>query len=250
MLVDILDDAAPAIVISAEDVPPGDWRVLSPEQLDAAAPMAVVPVHPEDPAYIVYSSGSTGRPKGAVHAHRDMRASVEGYSADVLGLAPGDTCHSVARGFTSLGFGNGFFRPLGRGAHVVHTHVKPNVRTVVHACRDHQVTVLTGVPTFWSQLAEFIARHPDEASALSSVRLGVSSGDSLPATVLRRLREVLPAALAARIGELRTSQLIGLRFAGNGEMAGLVERCLSGELANGEAVKKQIKHWQPDWLRA
>jgi hypothetical protein len=65
-----------------------------------------------------------------------------------------------------------------------------------------------------------------------------------------RLREVLPAALAARIGELRTSQLIGLRFAGNGEMAGLVERCLSGELANGEAVKKQIKHWQPDWLRA
>lgn len=65
-----------------------------------------------------------------------------------------------------------------------------------------------------------------------------------------RLREVLPAALAARIGELRTSHLIGLRFAGNGEMAGLVERCLSGELANGEAVKKQIKDWQPDWLRA
>jgi len=192
VLVDILDDAAPAVVISADDVPPGDWRVLSPAQLDAAAPTGIVAVHPEDPAYIVYSSGSTGRPKGAVHAHRDMRASVEGYSADVLGLAPGDTCHSVARGFTSLGFGNGFFRPLGRGAHVVHTHVKPNVRTVIHACRDHQVTVLTGVPTFWSQLAEFIARHPDEASALSSVRLGVSSGDSLPATVLRRLREVLP----------------------------------------------------------
>jgi hypothetical protein len=65
-----------------------------------------------------------------------------------------------------------------------------------------------------------------------------------------RLREVLPPALAARIGELRLSHLIGLRFAGNGEMAGLVERCLSGELANGEAVKKQIKDWQPDWLRA
>ena len=193
VLADILDDAAPAIVVSEGPVPPGDWRVLSPAQLDAAQPLPVAAVHPEDPAYIVYSSGSTGRPKGAVHAHRDMRASVEGYSAHILGLGPGDTCHSVARGFTSLGFGNGFFRPLGRGAHVVHTRVKPNVRTVVHACRDFGVTVLTGVPTFWSQLAEFIARHPDEAPALSSVRLGVSSGDSLPATVLRRLREVLPA---------------------------------------------------------
>ena len=25
---------------------------------------------------------------------------------------------------------------------------------------------------------------------------------------------------------------------------------LSGELANGEAVKKQVKDWQADWLRA
>jgi len=192
VLADILDDAAPAIVISEGDVPPGNWRVLSPAQLDTAEPLGIAAVHPEDPAYIVYSSGSTGRPKGAVHAHRDMQASVEGYAAHVLALGPGDACHSVARGFTSLGFGNGFFRPLGRGAHVIHTRITPNVRTVVHACRDHAVTVLTGVPTFWSQLAEFIARHPDEADALASVRLGVSSGDSLPATVLRRLRDVLP----------------------------------------------------------
>lgn len=192
VLADILGDAAPAIVISEDDVPAGDWRVLTPADLDAAAPAPIAAVHPEDPAYIVYSSGSTGRPKGAVHAHRDMRASVEGYSAEILGLGPGDTCHAVSRGFTSLGFGNGFFRPLGRGAHLIHTRVKPNVRTVLHACRDHRVTVLTGVPTFWSQLAEFVDRHPDEAASLATVRLGASSGDSLPGTVLKRLREVVP----------------------------------------------------------
>jgi hypothetical protein len=65
-----------------------------------------------------------------------------------------------------------------------------------------------------------------------------------------RLKDVLPAALAARIGELSVSQLVGLRFAGDDELAGLVERCLSGQLAGGEAVKKEIKNWQPDWLRA
>jgi acyl-CoA synthetase (AMP-forming)/AMP-acid ligase II/alkanesulfonate monooxygenase SsuD/methylene tetrahydromethanopterin reductase-like flavin-dependent oxidoreductase (luciferase family) len=192
LLAEVLDDAAVALVVADDAVPAGPWRVLNPDQLGAGRPAPITPVNPDDLAYIVYSSGSTGTPKGAMHAHRDMRASVDGYSAEVLGLGPGDTCHAVSRGYTSLGFGNGFFRPLGRGAHVVHTRTRPNVRTVLHACRDHGVTVLSGVPTFWAQMAEFLARHPDERAALSTLRLGVSSGDSLPGPVLTRLREVMP----------------------------------------------------------
>jgi hypothetical protein len=65
-----------------------------------------------------------------------------------------------------------------------------------------------------------------------------------------RLKDVLAPALAARIGELSVSQLVGLRFASDAELPALVERCLSGQLANNEAVKKEIKNWQPDWLRA
>ena len=49
------------------------------------------------------------------------------------------------------------------------------------------MTVLTAVPTFWSQLARFLERHPD-AGALAPVRLAVSSGDSLPPSVADRLR--------------------------------------------------------------
>jgi Family of unknown function (DUF6526) len=65
-----------------------------------------------------------------------------------------------------------------------------------------------------------------------------------------RLKELLAPALAPRINELTPSQLVGLRFAGDDEVSGLVERCLNGQLANGEAVKKEIKNWQADWLRA
>lgn len=65
-----------------------------------------------------------------------------------------------------------------------------------------------------------------------------------------RLKDVLPAALVARIGELTHRQLIGLRFAGDAELPALVERCLNGQLANDEAVKKEVKNWQADWLRA
>jgi hypothetical protein len=65
-----------------------------------------------------------------------------------------------------------------------------------------------------------------------------------------RLERILPPALAGRIAELTPKQLVGLRFAGDAELAGLVERCLSGELRDGEAVKKQVTDWQADWLRA
>ena len=32
--------------------------------------------------------------------------------------------------------------------------------------------------------------------------------------------------------------------------AGLVERCLRGELATADAVKREVRDWRPDFLRA
>jgi hypothetical protein len=65
-----------------------------------------------------------------------------------------------------------------------------------------------------------------------------------------RLREVLPAPLAARIPELTVGQLIGLRFASDAELPTLVERCLAGDLRSAESVKREVREWQPDTLRA
>lgn len=65
-----------------------------------------------------------------------------------------------------------------------------------------------------------------------------------------RLREVLPADLLPRIGDLTRGQLVGLRFAGDGELPTLVQRCLAGELRGAEAVKREVRDWQPDHLRA
>jgi hypothetical protein len=65
-----------------------------------------------------------------------------------------------------------------------------------------------------------------------------------------RLREVLPEPMRGRINDLTLSQLIGLRFASDAELAGLVEGCLAGQLKNGEDVKKKITTWRADTLRA
>jgi hypothetical protein len=65
-----------------------------------------------------------------------------------------------------------------------------------------------------------------------------------------RLAATLPPELRTRIPELRLRQLIGLRFAGDAELAGLVERCLRGELATADAIKREIRDWRPDFARA
>jgi hypothetical protein len=65
-----------------------------------------------------------------------------------------------------------------------------------------------------------------------------------------RLATVLPVALCQRIPELHLKQLIGLRYAGDAELPALVERCLSGELPTADAVKREVRHWRPDFVRA
>jgi acyl-coenzyme A synthetase/AMP-(fatty) acid ligase/alkanesulfonate monooxygenase SsuD/methylene tetrahydromethanopterin reductase-like flavin-dependent oxidoreductase (luciferase family) len=206
-LADVVDDCEPALVVCEEGATVLGTRTAYSDDLAGGAPHGVVAVHPADLAYLIYSSGSTGRPKAVMHGHGDMAVSVNGYSRAVLGLAPGQRSHSVARLFTSLGFGNGFFRPLGTGAACVFTRAQPTVRSAAATVRDHGITVLTGVPTFWLQLATFLERHPDEWSA-PALRLAVSSGDSLPAAMGTRVRDALGVDLIEGFGCSECSNVI------------------------------------------
>jgi hypothetical protein len=65
-----------------------------------------------------------------------------------------------------------------------------------------------------------------------------------------RLATILPVELCQRIPELHIKQLVGLRYAGDDELVGLVERCLRGELVTADAVKREVRHWRPDYVRA
>lgn len=63
-----------------------------------------------------------------------------------------------------------------------------------------------------------------------------------------RLSNLLADPLRARIGELTESQFIALRFASDGEIPGLVEKTLAGNLPAAE-IKKAIVNWRPDYFR-
>ncbi|MEO8623430.1 MAG: DUF6526 family protein [bacterium] len=65
-----------------------------------------------------------------------------------------------------------------------------------------------------------------------------------------RLATSLEPELRSRIPELQLRHLVGLRFAGDAELSGLVERCLRGELPTTDAVKRAVQDWRADYIRA
>ena len=65
-----------------------------------------------------------------------------------------------------------------------------------------------------------------------------------------RLAKVLPAELHPRIGEFTVAQLIGLRFASDAELAALAEQVLQEKLTDRQEIKRRVKNWRADYLRA
>jgi hypothetical protein len=65
-----------------------------------------------------------------------------------------------------------------------------------------------------------------------------------------RLAQLLPSDLAPRISELSAGQLLALRFASDEEVAELTRKVLAENIRSREEIKKLIRSWRPDHLRA
>lgn len=64
-----------------------------------------------------------------------------------------------------------------------------------------------------------------------------------------RLERLLPPDLRPRIGDLRTGQLIALRFASDAELPELTRAVLDRGIATPKEIKKMITNWRGDYLR-
>ncbi|HEX8364851.1 MAG TPA: acyl-CoA ligase (AMP-forming), exosortase A system-associated [Allosphingosinicella sp.] len=142
---------------------------------------------PDELIALLYTSGSTGRPKGVMLSHANLwlgAISVASY----LRLAPEDRTLAVLPFAFDYGQ-NQLLSTWAAGACVVPLEYLA-ARDVIRAVERHEITTLAGVPPLWVQLVE--APWPPRA-ALSLRRL-TNSGGRLPASVVRRLRELFPAA--------------------------------------------------------
>lgn len=64
-----------------------------------------------------------------------------------------------------------------------------------------------------------------------------------------RLARVLPADLQANADAITPSQLIGLRFASDGDVVELARKAIANPAMTAKEIKMQIKNWRADHYR-
>ena len=171
------------------DVPALRHVVAAGTDLDALAARAspaldAEPVSRDAPAFWLYSSGSTGAPKGCVHLQHDMVVCAELFAKGILNLTERDRCFSVAKLFFAYGLGNAGYFPLAVGATSILMPDPPAAASVYAAIARHRPTIFSSVPTGFAMLLA----QPGEFD-LSSIRLAVSAGESLPAPLYERFKQ-------------------------------------------------------------
>jgi hypothetical protein len=65
-----------------------------------------------------------------------------------------------------------------------------------------------------------------------------------------RMNQLLPEDLKPRIGEFTTTQLLGLRFASDEELPSLARQVLNDKITDLKTIKRSVKQWRSDYLRA
>ena len=65
-----------------------------------------------------------------------------------------------------------------------------------------------------------------------------------------RMEKLLPADLRPRIPDFTVSQLVALRFASDEELPELSRKVLTENITSRKTIKRMIKKWNPDYLRA
>ena len=137
-----------------------------------------------DPAFFLYTSGTTGEPKGVVHRHADLAVTARCYGRDVLGIGPGDRLLSAAKLFFAYGLGNSLTFPLALGAEVVLSPERATADEMFGLIARERPTVFFGVPTLYAAMLA----HAALPVSLGRVRLCVSAGEALPASLYERWR--------------------------------------------------------------
>ncbi len=165
----------------------------------SSATLKTTETRKDDSALWLYSSGSTGFPKGCVHLHHDMIYCTEYYAKNILNIQETDITFSAAKLYFAYGLGNGLYFPFSVGASAVHYPGRPVAEDMFKVIQQYQPTIFFGVPTLYANMLA-LAEKRKEPFDLSSVRVCVSAGESLPGDILRRWQDKFQVDILDGIG--------------------------------------------------
>ena len=132
----------------------------------------------DDVALLGFTSGTTGEPKATMHFHRDLLIIADGYAREVLNVAPDDIfVGSPPLAFT-FGLGGLAIFPLRFGATATLLE-NASPANMIQIIETYKATVCFTAPTAYRAMMAAM----DKGADLSSLRLAVSAGETLPGPV-------------------------------------------------------------------
>ncbi|GLS38171.1 2-aminobenzoate-CoA ligase [Mesorhizobium tianshanense] len=146
--------------------------------LDKQVRFEAVKTGRDDVALLGFTSGTTGVPKATMHFHRDILIIADGYAKEILGVTPDDVfVGSPPLAFT-FGLGGLAVFPLrfGAAATLLENATPPNMVEIIET---YYATISFTAPSAYRAMMKAM----DEGANLSSLRIAVSAGETLPAPV-------------------------------------------------------------------
>ena len=146
--------------------------------LDKPVTFEAVPTGSDDVALLGFTSGTTGVPKATMHFHRDLLLIADTYAREVLGVTPDDVfVGSPPLAFT-FGLGGLAIFPLrfGATATLLEEATPPNMIRIIET---YKATISFTAPTAYRAMMKAM----DTGADLSSLRVAVSAGETLPGPV-------------------------------------------------------------------
>ena len=146
--------------------------------LDKPVKFEAVKTGRDDVALLGFTSGSTGVPKATMHFHRDILIIADAYAKEVLKVTADDVfVGSPPLAFT-FGLGGLAVFPLrfGAAATLLEQATPPKMIEIIET---YKATICFTAPTAYRAMLSAM----DEGADLSSLRVAVSAGETLPAPV-------------------------------------------------------------------
>lgn len=159
-----------------------------------------VPVHPDDPATILYTSGTTGRPKGAVHTHRNhltgvhvrrlaaARAATREAAAGVAEPQPGQAGVLATMPLFHVSQLTSLYTTYADGAKFV-TMRRWDAEQALDLVERERLTALSGVPM---QIEGLISSPTVATRDLRSLRFVAFAATKAPVDLIRAVTRALP----------------------------------------------------------
>jgi len=146
--------------------------------LDKPVKFDAVKTGRDDVALLGFTSGTTGEPKGTMHFHRDLLIIADGYAREVLQVTPSDIfVGSPPLAFT-FGLGGLAIFPLRFGATATLLE-DASPANIIKIIETYKATICFTAPTAYRAMIAAM----DQGADLSTLRLAVSAGETLPAPV-------------------------------------------------------------------